>query len=154
MLQTTLWLIIKDWKIFLWEKKRWFAKWVLNGIWWKTEPNESIEECIIRETKEEIWVTITEKEKVGILHFQFEEWKNKNITVHLFKISDYSWKIIETEEIRPFWFPVDKIPYDKMWVDDIHWLPRILNWETNLEYIFYFDSDSWDGKILKHEKIK
>jgi len=152
MLQTTLWIMIKDWKIFLWEKKRGFWKWVLNWIWGKQEGSESIETCMIREAEEEIGINILKLEKVGILHFYFQEKSDWNQDVHLFNILDYSWKIIESDEIRPFWFDLDKIPYDKMWADDIIWLPRFLNWEKNLEYNFFFDAENW--KILKSEKIK
>jgi len=32
----------------------------------------------------------------------------------------------ETEEMKPEWFSIDEIPYDKMWDDDSYWMPRIL----------------------------
>jgi 8-oxo-dGTP pyrophosphatase MutT (NUDIX family) len=152
MLQTTLWIMVKDGKIFLWEKKRGFWKWVLNWVWGKQEWNESIEKCMIREAKEEIWIDILKQEKVWILHFFFEEKPEWNQSVHLFDVIEYSGKIIESDEIRPFWFSLDNIPYNKMWADDIHWLPRFLNWEKDLEYNFFFDAKN--GKILKTEKIK
>jgi hypothetical protein len=28
--------------------------------------------------------------------------------------------------MKPEWFDIEKIPYDKMWDDDIIWLPRVL----------------------------
>ena len=153
MLQTTLAVMVKDGKIFLWEKKRGFWKWVLNWVWWKQEGEESIEDCMIRETKEEIWIDILNQKKIWVLHFYFpEDKKDWNQSVHLFKVDSWEGEIIESEEIRPFWFPLDEIPYDKMWADDIHWLPRILAWEDYVEYNFYFDWET--GKILKHEKLK
>ncbi len=152
MLQTTLWVMVKDGQIFLWEKKRGFAKWVLNWIWGKQEWCENIEECMIREAKEEIWIDILKQKKVWIMHFYFEKKPDWNMAVHIFKIDSWEWEIIETEEIKPFWFPLDEIPYDKMWEDDTHWLPRVLAWETDVEYNFYFDKDNW--KIIKFEKLK
>ncbi|MDP3380523.1 MAG: hypothetical protein Q8S84_03130 [bacterium] len=62
--------------------------------------------------------------------------------VHIFFINDYSLEIIETDEIKPMWFDIDNIPYDKMWADDIYWLPRVLAGEKNIEYNFYFDKDN------------
>lgn len=59
MIITTLWVLIENDKIFLWEKKKWFAKWVLNWIWWKIDNGESIEDCMKREAQEEIWIKIT-----------------------------------------------------------------------------------------------
>jgi len=129
-----------------------FAKWVLNWVGGKQEWNESIEECMIREAKEDIWIDILNQEKIWILNFYFYEKTEWNQAVHLFEILEFSWEIIESEEIRPFWFDLDKIPYEKMWEDDIYWLPRILAWEKNIEYNFWFDTDN--GKILKWEKVK
>ncbi len=152
MLQTTLAVMIKDNKIFLWEKKRGFAKWVLNWVWGKQEWSESIEDCMIRETKEEIWVDILSMDKIWVLHFFFENKSDWNQSVHLYDIKSWEWEIIETEEIKPLWFDLDKIPYDKMWADDIYWLPRILDWEKFVEYNFFFDWENW--KVLKYEIIK
>ena len=152
MIQSTLAIMIKNWRIFLWEKKRGFAKWVLNWVWGKLEWNETIEECMIRETKEEIGVDILKQEKIWILHFFFDDKPEWNQSVHVFEISEYSWEIIESEEIRPLWFDLEKIPYDKMWDDDIYWLPRVLAWEKDIEYKFWFDDENW--KVLKWEKLK
>ena len=33
----------------------------------------------------------------------------------------------ETEEMIPAWYSIEKLPYENMWVDDIHWLPLVLN---------------------------
>jgi len=153
MKQSTLAIMIKDNKIFLWEKKRGFAKGVLNWVGGKQEWSETIEGCMIREAKEEIWIDILSQEKIWVLNFYFpEEKKDWNQAVHLFLVDSWQWEIIESDEIRPFWFPLDKIPYDKMWEDDIYWLPRVLIWEKDIEYNFWFDKDNW--KILKYEKIK
>ncbi len=152
MQQATLAIMIKDNKIFLWEKKRGFAKWVLNWVGGKQEWNETIEQCMIREAKEEIWIDILKQEKVWVLKFFFEDNLDWNQSVYIFNVLKYSWEVIESEEIKPFWFDLDKIPYDKMWADDIYWLPRILAWEKDIEYNFWFDNDNW--KLLKWKKVK
>ena len=144
--------MVKDWKIFLWEKKKGFAKWVLNWVWWKQEWNESIEKCMIREAKEEIWIDILNQEKVWIMHFYFKDKPEWNLDVHLFNVIDFSWNIIESDEIRPFWFDLESIPYDKMWEFDENWLPRILKQEKDIEYSVWYDRDN--GKVLKYEKIR
>ncbi len=151
MLQTTLWVMVKNNKIFLWEKMKWFAKWVLNWIWWKQEWEENIDYCMIREAKEEINIDIIKQEKVWIMNFYFENKSDWNLTVHLYNILDYSWKIKESDEIKPFWFDLENIPYDKMWEFDKIWLPRILNWEKDIKYDVWYDTDNW--KLLKYNKI-
>jgi len=32
--------------------------------------------------------------------------------------------------MRPEWFPLDRIPYDKMWETDVHWLSLIIDNEN------------------------
>ena len=152
MIQATLWIMVKDGKIFLWEKMRGFAKWVLNWIWGKQEGDESMDKCMIREAKEEIGVNIIEQEKVWIMTFIFEEKPEFNLTVHLYNIINYTWEPKESEEIKPFWFDLDNIPYEKMWEFDKYWLPRILNWEKDIEYKTWYDFDNW--KLLRYNKIK
>jgi hypothetical protein len=46
--------------------------------------------------------------------------------VHVFRVDRFSGEPVETEEMRPEWFPVDAIPYDQMWPDDRYWLPLFL----------------------------
>jgi 8-oxo-dGTP diphosphatase/2-hydroxy-dATP diphosphatase len=33
---------------------------------------------------------------------------------------------VESEEMRPQWYAINKLPFDAMWVDDPHWLPLVL----------------------------
>jgi len=66
-------------------------------------------------------------EKVGILNFYFDGTdENWNQQVHVFTIKRYSGKPEESEEMKPQWFEIDKIPYEKMWVDDKYWLPYVI----------------------------
>ena len=46
---------------------------------------------------------------------------------------------VETEEMRPRWFALSEIPYEKMWSDDILWLPLFLKGISFLAY-FHFDA--------------
>ena len=139
MKDTTLWFVIENWKIMLAMKKRWFGVWLYNGVGWKIEKWETIEQWMIREANEEIWINIKDLEKIWVLHFYFDEKEDWNQSVYTFFIKDFTWKIEESEEMKPYWFDLDKIPYDKMWEDDNIWLPRVLNWEKNIEYKFFFD---------------
>ncbi len=146
MRDMTLSIIIEDGKICLWEKKRWFAKWILNGMWWKVDPGENIAQAMVREIKEEINIDVKESDlqKVWLIHFTIATDPDNNAHIHLYKVNNYSGTPIEIEEIRPFWCNLDAIPYDKMWDDDKIWLPRILNWETDIEYEFKFNTmEEW-----------
>lgn len=152
MRQCTLVLVFdeKD-EILLCMKKRGFWVGKYNGAWWKVEDWETIAQGASRELFEETWVKISyEKlEKVWFFHFSFRNKPEWDQEVTLFISKNYSWKIEETEEMRPEWFNTNEIPFDKMWDDDKIWMPRILKWEK-VEYSFLFDED-W--KVLEYEKI-
>jgi hypothetical protein len=49
-----------------------------------------------------------------------------SLKVHFFKSKEYEGNINETEEMAPDWFAEDKLPFDKMWKDDPHWMPYLL----------------------------
>jgi hypothetical protein len=41
-------------------------------------------------------------------------------------LAEWSGEPSESEEVRPQWYPIDKLPFDAMWVDDPHWVPLVL----------------------------
>ena len=63
-LETTLCLLRKENKILLAMKKRGFGTGKYNGVGGKIENGETLNEAMIRETKEEIGVIPTKYEKV------------------------------------------------------------------------------------------
>lgn len=116
--------IISD--ICLAMKKRGFGAGRYNGMGGKVEGGETIEEAVKRETLEEVGVQVDIVTKCAELAFTFphkEEWSQR---VHVYLADSWSGEIVETEEMRPEWFSVDKIPYDIMWPDDQFWIPKVL----------------------------
>lgn len=148
MRKTNLGIVIKDGKILLCMKKRWFWAGLWNSAGGKLDDCESMEECMIRELKEETNLEATNLELSWILYFHFPDNPDWNNECHVFRINDFAWVAEETEEMKPEWYNLDEIPYDKMWKDDPIWLPRIIAWEY-IEYELYFDKDWWVAKYVK-----
>lgn len=153
MKQVTLCIPIKQGKILLGNKKRGFGEGKLNGFGGKINSGESVEEAAIREVYEEIGIEVKSKdlEKVGELTFTFparpdEEW---NQVVHVFFIKEWKNEPKESEEMSCEWFDLNNIPFDKMWDDDKHWLPLVLNGKK-LKGNFTFDKDN---ETIKHKEI-
>jgi mutator protein MutT len=141
MLETTLCLLKKDNKVLLAMKKRGFGEGKFNGIGGKIESGETPEEAMIRETKEEILVTPTKYEKVGIIEFdEFYKGKKEKVMFHLYIVSKWQGEPNESEEMKPKWFDIQNIPYDKMFPDDKYWLPFILEGQKIRAY-FDFDEE-------------
>lgn len=147
MKNTTLLFLIKKngekvSEICLAMKKRGFGVNRYNGVGGKLQGEEAIEQAVIRETKEEIDVTVKEMHKVAVLDFSFANKPEWNQQVHTFFCTAWDGVPTESEEMKPEWFPVDAIPYDRMWPDDTFWLPRVLKGEYIQGKFTFGDGDA------------
>lgn len=150
MLETTLCLLKKDNKILLAMKKRGFGEGKYNGVGGKIEGGETPDEAMMRETKEEILVAPTQYEKVGIIEFdEFYKGQKERVMFHLYIASEWQGEPTESEEMKPEWFDIQNIPYDRMFPDDKYWLPLILEGKKIKAY-FDFDEE-WN---LLNKKIE
>ena len=147
--ETTLLYIIQDNKILLAEKKRGFGVGKINGIGGKLEKGETVEQAMIRETQEEIGVTPLNCQQLATITFRFGGFESKETEVTaVFVASEYEGEIIETEEMRPIWYEIDKIPYEKMFSADKTWFPEILKGKHfTCEVVFDKDFNTLDTKI-------
>lgn len=88
---------------------------------------ESIEDAAKREAFEEIGVKIEKLEKVAALTFLFPNKPEWNLLVRVFIAETWEGEPTESEEMAPAWFALKDIPFDRMWPDDIVWLPQVLD---------------------------
>ncbi|MBI3255858.1 MAG: 8-oxo-dGTP diphosphatase [Candidatus Andersenbacteria bacterium] len=122
---TTLCTVLLDGKILLGMKKRGFGEGWWNGFGGKLQPGETIEAAAIRECREEAGITPTSISPRAVLNFYFEDSPDE-LEVHVFLIEAFTGQVQESEEMRPNWFSLNEIPYEKMWADDPYWLPQVL----------------------------
>ncbi len=133
----TLCIVYKNPKILLGMKKRGFGKGRWNGFGGKVKDGEGVKEAAKRELFEEIGIKANKLEKVGLINFEFEA-SDEAPEVHFFRIEDWSGDPRESDEMKPEWFHVDEIPFDKMWPDDKYWMPLFLRGEK-FQGRFLFD---------------
>ncbi len=124
-------------------KKRGFGKNKYNGFGGKVKDGEDIKKAAIRELFEETLICVYPEnfKKRGNLIFLFPHSKDWNQKVHIFVAGEWEGKPKETEEMKPVWFDFKDIPFEKMWNDDIYWLPKILK-NKNLKGDFIFGKDN------------
>ena len=140
----TLAFLLKDSHICLAMKKRGFGEGNWNGYGGKLEEGETITEAVVREIFEESGVVVEEHnlEKVAVVDFHFVD--GKHLEVHTYFVRTWNGDPEETEEMKPEWFLYDAIPYEKMWADDPHWLPRVLRGEKLVGKVWFKE----DGKSI------
>ena len=120
-------------------KKRGLGRGLYNGVGGKVEEGESPEEAIDREAMEEIGIEVVRKEWAAKIYFYDSH--GTAMEVDVFLIEEWKGEPVESEEARPEWFPIDDLPYDRMWEDDRVWLWRVLRGER-LRATFHFN-DIW-----------
>ncbi|MDE2213201.1 MAG: 8-oxo-dGTP diphosphatase [Patescibacteria group bacterium] len=137
---TLVYLIDKEHEtLLLGFKNRGLGKDRWNGFGGKIEKGEGVQESALRELWEEAGVLGRAEDLVPVadLQFSFEVgpiWRN-----YVYFL--YAWEGTpkkNTEFLRLKWFPVSKLPYERMWADDAVWLPKALAGEF-VEGKFYFD---------------
>lgn len=149
--KTTLAYLVKGDKVLLAMKKKGFGEGKLNGVGGKVKETEgeTVEQALVRETLEEIGVKPLSYERKAILKFFFPEApqdQNWNQKVYVFLIDKWEGEPKESDEMKPYWMPFAKLPYQQMWADDPYWLPKVLAGE-NVQGEFSFNSE---GGVISH----
>ncbi|MES2439531.1 MAG: 8-oxo-dGTP diphosphatase [Verrucomicrobiota bacterium] len=145
-MHATLMFIVKDGQILLIEKKRGLGAGKINGPGGKIDPGETPLEAVIRETQEELVITPHEPRKIGELRFVMS--MCPDILCHVYRADDFTGTPTETDEAVPVWTELEKIPYQRMWEDDRHWLPLLLEDKTFIgNFIFEGEEMRWSELI-------
>lgn len=123
----TLVLPVSNDRVLLGYKKRGFGADKYNGIGGKLDQGETSEQAAVREAQEEVGITPTMFTKMADLSFL--EWhgdKQGRVHVDVYVCEEWHGDMIETDEMRPEWFPCEKPPYRDMPEDMPLWLPQVL----------------------------
>lgn len=121
----TLCMIVDPPNVLLGMKKRGFGAGRWNGFGGKVHNDENIKDAVRREVQEETGTTVQNIDSRGIIEFRFQG-KEDILEVHIFHGSSLDGTPIETEEMRPKWFPSAALPFESMWPDDRYWFPFFL----------------------------
>ena len=89
-------------------------KWI--GIGGKFEENESPEECLLREAKEETGLTLTDYRYCGIVTFVSDIWEGEYM--HLFHATGFEGELIDCDEGTLEWVDKDFFASLPQWEGD------------------------------------
>lgn len=151
IIETTLLLLRKDNKIMLALKKKGFGTGKYNGLGGKLELGENPEEAMLREAYEEGRVKPIDYTYMGENEYsEFINGEPVKLKFYLYITEKWIGDPEETDEMKPYWFDIDKIPYDNMFVGDIYWLPLVLD-NKKIHGYFKFD-ENWN--LISHEVVE
>jgi 8-oxo-dGTP pyrophosphatase MutT (NUDIX family) len=142
-------------QVLLGRKKAGFGVGKYGGFGGKVEAHETVATAAVRELEEETGVRVSEKDlqPMGRLTFLFPAKPAWSQVVHVFLVSNWDGDPVESTEMSPDWFAVDEIPFEQMWQDCAHWLPRTLagervratfTFQADNETIEELDIEAWD----------
>ena len=89
-------------------------KWI--GVGSKFEENESPEDCLLREVREETGLTLTQFRLCGVITFLSDEWEGEYM--YLFHATDYTGQIAECDEGVLEWIDKEKAIALPTWEGD------------------------------------
>ena len=115
-------------KILLGYRRRGRAINLLDTFSGKIENGETPQKAAIRELKEESGLDATNIINVGQLTFYFED-ESLVLNADVFVTTTFKGKEVTTDEMKPVWLNVNKIPYNQCWPNLRMWLPQVLNGE-------------------------
>ena len=116
------------------------GKWI--GIGGHLEKNETKEDALLREVKEETGLTLNSFIYRGEILFVNNDFKE---VMYLYTSSDYSGEIIECDEGELKWISFKDIPSLNLWEGDRIFLPKLINSESIINLELYYEND----KLIK-----
>lgn len=135
----TLAIIVKDGRVNLGYKKKDVEEIsdIINGPGGKQEPGESLVECVIRETFDEMGIRLFAErlEKIAVITFYAGD--EPDFEVHLYWTDDFEGTPTETESMIPCSYPADELPLDKMLRGDAVWFAKAVNREKFNAKVYY-----------------
>lgn len=148
----TLMFVVQDDEVLLIKKLRGIGEGKINGPGGKIDPGETPIECVVRECEEELHITPIKPVKMGELWFAMSD--IPDIHCHVYTANEFEGTPTATDEAIPVWTKIPEIPWEKMWDDDVYWLPQMLKGEKFLgKFVFDVENILWSDVKFGEEAV-
>lgn len=94
----------------------------------KSEPGESPRHAAAREIGEEVGLHVAPEDlhALAVIDYPFVGRPALSQRSHVFRATNFSGQVVTSSELEARWWPLEDIPYSRMWADAPLWLPRAL----------------------------
>ncbi|WP_284979469.1 NUDIX domain-containing protein [Arthrobacter sp. fls2-241-R2A-200] len=115
--------------VLLGTKKTGFGRGKVVGVGGHVEAGETASQAACREVMEEVSVVVAPEDLVpaGTVDFVFPARPEWDMATTVFLTRAWQGEPLESDEIAPAWFPVNRLPVERMWADAEHWLPAMIS---------------------------
>lgn len=150
MINTTLCYIEKDNKYLLLHRTKKEndlneGKWI--GVGGKFEKDETPEECLLREVKEETGLTLTKYKLRAVITFISNEWETEYM--YLFTASEFSGKLMGCDEGELEWVDKEDILKLNIWEGDKIFLKKMIEEDNFFTLKVMYEGDKLVNSVLK-----
>ncbi|MDX2006562.1 MAG: 8-oxo-dGTP diphosphatase [Meiothermus sp.] len=140
-------------RVLLGFKKQGFGAGRFVGVGGKLEPGETVAQAAVRELREETGLYAKPQNLWHMVYLEFAfparpEWHRQ---VHGFRLEYWDGEPEESDELRPEWFELGAVPYDRMWDDSRLWLPRALRGQKVRMRITYAEDSQTVAEAVELE---
>lgn len=111
---------------------------VLSGPGGGQEPGETLEECLIRETQEELELVLDSASLELVAVIDFYAAGALDFSVYIYHAKILFGEIKETADMIPGWYPVDDLPFDRMFGSDRYWFEKAVRGEKFRANVYYY----------------
>lgn len=108
------------------------------GVGGHVEENETPNQAVVREVKEETGLDLISFTKSGIVYFILNGYKEE---MHIYLSNDFKGEIIECNEGDLYWVNKKDIYSLELWEGDRYFLNKILNGEKDYIISLYYQDD-------------
>jgi mutator protein MutT len=135
----TLGIILdKEGRVLLGQKKKGeIGVGKLSGPGGKLDSGETLEGCLIRETREELEIELNPSSLELLACIDFYAGKEVDFRVYVYRAAIRSGELRETDDMIPGWYPLTKETFARTYESDAAWLPRAARGEKFNAKVYY-----------------